>query len=880
MTACVNKKSKRVAAVVTASLVGALSIGAPAVALAANDTSIDLQFAEGGTDGMEFVNGTINFKFSDATGNALNSSLVGTDTKGNTTVEATALPFSANAESILPAGLQPGKDEIKVTPGNDYKVALYKADEKGEPTGTPLSGNRVTAAGDYVLTVTPLTGSQYIGQTFKQFFKVVGADLPTSLTAFENGKVADTNLIYSGSALKVGFKDGSGNALTEGKDYTVKYTKSGKAVDSVVDAGDYTATLTGAGKYAGSSASTTFHVNYYGFDANSAVLVSPFKGEMPTHPTRVTYGTVGANDYVDIDPSLFTVELNQGQTLSGSGQYTATVKISDAALKSGNVKYNGSYSGTSVTLTKVDEFADLMYNGAALADSYDIFPGQTFNKDAVIASLNGVQLATNASGANGQVVCNGTVGSTPGEYKLTFTYNPDKPLSSSDNALDGKWVAASKTVTVHVWAGAVDADKDLFVYTADSNKTAITSYAKAYDGSSINAGHFFVTNKDRTVSNIGMAENGYKPNLTVKLYDAEGKEVDQILNAGEYKLKVTSDAYKLSGTTEMKITIGKVDLTSAQISKLVKWNDVAGQEYLPLDKYVVSSNALAIKSLGLKYDTGNAAASPDAEKDYKGLDLLPDNVDVVVEYNDNGTWKPVAKVEKIGSYRVSVTVGDDVASNYVLPEGKDGVTLEFTVAEKSYFSDVQPSDWFYDAVIKADKNDYMNGYGGTTAFGPNDALTRGQVAVVLFNMSGASIPQDETDAHYNTQSGWNTGFSDVDGKQYYGMAIYWAKKTGVVNGYADGSFRPDQTITREQFAGMLANYAKLVNRDETVGTVDVDEALKGFKDASSVSDWAEDAVAWAVSKDVMGNGGSINPAGTLTRAEAAAMSVNYQPNRK
>ena len=103
----------------------------------------------------------------------------------------------------------------------------------------------------------------------------------------------------------------------------------------------------------------------------------------------------------------------------------------------------------------------------------------------------------------------------------------------------------------------------------------------------------------------------------------------------------------------------------------------------------------------------------------------------------------------------------------------------------------------------------MNGYGGTTTFGPNDALTRGQVAVVLFNMSGAVIPQDETNAHYNTESGWNTGFSDVDGKQYYGQAIYWAKKTGVVgNGYVDGSFRPDQTITREQFAGMLANYAK------------------------------------------------------------------------
>ena len=102
MTACVNKKSKRVAAVVTASLVGALSIGAPAVALAANNTSIDLQFAEGGTDGMEFVNGTINFKFSDATGNALNSSLVGTDTKGNTTVEAPRCPSAPTREHPAP----------------------------------------------------------------------------------------------------------------------------------------------------------------------------------------------------------------------------------------------------------------------------------------------------------------------------------------------------------------------------------------------------------------------------------------------------------------------------------------------------------------------------------------------------------------------------------------------------------------------------------------------------------------------------------------------------------------------------------------------------------------------------------------------------------
>ena len=197
-----------------------------------------------------------------------------------------------------------------------------------------------------------------------------------------------------------------------------------------------------------------------------------------------------------------------------------------------------------------------------------------------------------------------------------------------------------------------------------------------------------------------------------------------------------------------------------------------------------------------------------------------------------------------------MTVGEDIASNYVLPEGKDEVVLNFTVATKTYFSDVQPSDWFCNAVSKAAENKYMNGYGGTTTFGPNDALTRGQVAVVLFNMSGAVIPQDETNAHYNTESGWNTGFSDVDGKQYYGQAIYWAKKTGVVNGYADGSFRPDQTITREQFAGMQANYAKLVNRDETVGTVDVDEPWRfktpsGFRPLRTRSPGPSPRTSWA-----------------------------------
>ena len=73
-----------------------------------------------------------------------------------------------------------------------------------------------------------------------------------------------------------------------------------------------------------------------------------------------------------------------------------------------------------------------------------------------------------------------------------------------------------------------------------------------------------------------MSTDGTGAKLSAKLYDASGNEVPYALNAGEYTLKVTSDDYKLSGTTELKITIGKVDLTTLEVGNIIKWNLVAG----------------------------------------------------------------------------------------------------------------------------------------------------------------------------------------------------------------------------------------------------------------------------------------------------------------
>ena len=175
-------------------------------------------------------------------------------------------------------------------------------------------------------------------------------------------------------------------------------------------------------------------------------------------------------------------------------------------------------------------------------------------------------------------------------------------------------------------------------------------------------------------------------------------------------------------------------------------------------------------------------------------------------------------------------------------------------------------------VFDAQANGWMNGYADGVLFGAHDQITRGQVACVLFNMAGEDM--NENDGSYNEILGWKS-FDDVNGKAYYGEAIAWAKQAGVVNGYGDGTFAPDAPVTREELACMLANYAKKVDQ-VNVSIEDADKVLSSMSDGSAVSDWAKGSVAWAVENGIMGNAGFVNAFNDITRAETAAMVVNYK----
>jgi len=188
------------------------------------------------------------------------------------------------------------------------------------------------------------------------------------------------------------------------------------------------------------------------------------------------------------------------------------------------------------------------------------------------------------------------------------------------------------------------------------------------------------------------------------------------------------------------------------------------------------------------------------------------------------------------------------------------VCVEVEGGKKVYFSDVNASDWFYKEVS------YVCGYGimkgiTDTTFAPNDTLTRGMVVTMLWRM------QDEPLASASS-------FTDVKSGEWYADAVAWAAQSGVVKGTSDTTFSPDANITRQDLALMLYRFANYSGKNVS-GSSD----LSKFSDAAKVGSWAEGALQWAVANGIVtGADGKLNPTGTATRAEAAAMFARFMQN--
>ena len=261
------------------------------------------------------------------------------------------------------------------------------------------------------------------------------------------------------------------------------------------------------------------------------------------------------------------------------------------------------------------------------------------------------------------------------------------------------------------------------------------------------------------------------------------------------------------------------------------------------------------------------SVTPPTKTDYKlGEELDTAGMRVKVNYKD-GTTKDITSGYEVSGF------DSDKSSYETRRTGEQEVTVTYMGQEATFkvtilglpFVDVLPNnkdhDWFYNNVYYNYFAETMTGL-DDTHFGPNETLARAQFAVILYRMN------DTPEVEYKKT------FPDVLENIWYTDAILWAADTKVVTGYSDtGMFGPSDKINREQMAVMMYRYAGYKGY-----STDNKADFSKYKDANKVSEFAEEAMKWAVGNGIItgkDNGTMLDPQGNATRAECATIIMRF-----
>lgn len=207
----------------------------------------------------------------------------------------------------------------------------------------------------------------------------------------------------------------------------------------------------------------------------------------------------------------------------------------------------------------------------------------------------------------------------------------------------------------------------------------------------------------------------------------------------------------------------------------------------------------------------------------------------------------------------SVPVANQSSGKYTFTMPAAAVTVKAVFAAQETdpdfpFADVAKGSWYYEGVRYAYENGLMSGTGEGT-FSPDLPTSRGMLVTILYRLAGSP-------------AAGSASFTDVAKGQWYADGVAWASANGVVSGYPDGSFRPNDTITREQMAAILYQYARIQ------GKLDDSRAdLSIFSDLDSLSAYAKEPMSWAVAQGLFSgvSADTLAPGGSTTRAQAAVI---------
>lgn len=318
---------------------------------------------------------------------------------------------------------------------------------------------------------------------------------------------------------------------------------------------------------------------------------------------------------------------------------------------------------------------------------------------------------------------------------------------------------------------------------------------------------------------------------------------------GKGRVMITHAASGLSQVVEVNIVTSAGQLGApAPVTATVNGKILDdGQTVTKGSQVVLSSTERAT----IRYTLDGTCPKTESALTYGGpISINSDTVlRAVAVTQDGATFGPTARWE----IKIAGNDSPSQPSTPSTPTTPDKPKLPFT--------DLGENQWYESAIEYAYTHDIMEGM-SETKFSPNTSLTRAQAVQILYNLEGQPTVTR------------TTSFADLT-THWAAKPIAWAEQTGVVDGYEDNTFRPENNVTRQEFAQMMYNYAAYKDYD-----LSAKGDLSQFTDGDSVQEWAVTAMSWANGNALI-NGhddGTLEPGGTTTRAQAASILMRFDQN--
>lgn len=681
-----------------------------------------------------------------------------------------------------------------------------------------------------------------------------------------DGTTGASEFVYDSKAQDVDFAI-DGDVLTIDDDYTVTVLQEGVGyvdINNIVNAGNYTATIHGAGAYAGEEKTIEFTVSpldlsaadYFTADYAAGKSIAKWTTQLTSvNGTEVTVYDLKSAGVVKVEQVSYQNDNNEtfgrddekgfvgfdakrNNPIKGGYTFNVEPIAGNPNVVAGN---NGTYTinvvDTVVTDFRYGTVAKPFNDGkiAGLPQAFDLSRGEAYNGSAIIAFDDNTMLQQGT--AAGQITVDPQTAAEPGSYlvearvNVPTNYSIGGAVRQGFDVIGGIINPASVNVLVSFHGVNFDITAPNATYTEQYTGEAVTpAITVSCEGKTLLAGDDYV----------------------VEFTNAQGEAVESMVDAGKYTVEIKlANGYMFDngGTTiaEFGVTITPRTLYFLDVEEPVK--DADGND-------------------GILY-TGSAV-TPTVTGWFWGNDGLPREITLDsswyelhgLSYKSGEFFSPVDAAVEAGQYMVNV-VPTGATANYTW--NSDVYTVKFDIIKTAQFHDVASDAWYADEVAQAEVLGYVRGMGNNLFF-PDADMTRAQFAQVVYNMAGEPAVDENEWGTYPTK------FADVDGSAWYAKAVSWANEAGIVNGTSETTFEPESSISREEIATMLYRYAG--NGAEADAS-----ALDAFVDGDQVCDWAETAVAWAVENGYMQGKGAndLQPHATATRAEIAALSVRVQP---